>query len=47
MVTWHCHVVVDVGVVERLQEVVIGGGGDEATVGVVEKESLCLFTMCL
>ena len=33
LVTWHCHVVVVVGVVERLREVVgIGGGGDEAEV---------------
>ena len=31
--TWHCQVVVVVGVVERLREVVhIGGGGDEAEV---------------
>ena len=31
--TWRCHVVVVVGVVERLREVVgIGGGGDEAEV---------------
>ena len=31
--TWRCHTVVVVGVVERLQEVVgIGGGGDEAEV---------------
>ena len=29
LVTWHCHVVVLVGVVKRLQEAeVIGGGGD-------------------
>ena len=33
LVTWRCHVVVVVGVVERLREVVgIGGGGDEAEV---------------
>ena len=31
LVTWRCHVVVVIGVVERLREVVgIGGGGDEA-----------------
>ena len=35
-----------VAVVERLREVVgIGGGGDEAEV--VEKEKICLFTMCM
>ena len=33
LVTWRCHVVVVVWVVERLREVVgIGGGGDEAEV---------------
>ena len=33
LVTWRCHVIVVVGVVERLREVVgIGGGGDEAEV---------------
>ena len=31
--TWHCHVVVIVGVVKQLWEVVgIGGGGNEAEV---------------
>ena len=47
--TWRCHVVVVVGVVERLWEVVgIGGGGDEAeVVVVVEKERVCLLTMCM
>ena len=43
--TWRCHVVVVVGVVERLREVVgIGGGGDEAEV--VDdggQERKCLF----
>ena len=33
LVTWRCHVVVIVGMVERLWEVVhIGGGGDKAEV---------------
>ena len=47
--TWRCQVVVVVGVVEWLREVVgIGGGGDEAEVveDVVEKERVCLFTIC-
>ena len=44
LATWRCHVVVVVGVVERLREVVgIGGGGDEAEVvddGGQERKSL-------
>ena len=48
LLTWHCHVVVIVGLVEWLWEVVvIGGGGDEVWMMVVEKENVCLFTICL
>ena len=45
LVTWHCHVVVVVEVVERLQEVArIGGGGDEVEVDDGGgQEGKCLF----
>ena len=32
LVTWRCHIVVVIGVVEQLWEVIVGGGGDEAEV---------------
>ena len=46
LVTWRCHVVVVVGVVERLSEVVVETKQRWWTM-VVEKESICLFTMCM
>ena len=48
--TWRCHVVVIVVVVERLREVVgIGGGGDEVEVvdDGDQEGRVCLLTMCL
>ena len=44
LVTWRCHVVVVVGVVERLWEVVVE---TKQWMMVVEKERICLFTMSM
>ena len=45
LVTWRCHVVVVVGVVERLREVV--ETKRRQSMMVVEKERVCLFMMCM
>ena len=46
LVMWRCHVVVVVGVVERLREVVVEMK-QRWWMMVVEKERICLFTMSM
>ena len=50
LVTWRCHVVVVVGVVERSWDVVmlvVVETKRRWSMMVVEKERICLFTMCM
>ena len=46
LVMWRCHVVVVLGVVEQLQEAMVETK-QRWWMMVVEKERICLFTMCM